>query len=239
LGRFWQIDPLSDAFDNQSPYQFASNNPILINDPLGLGNDTLPNIVIVAPLKPAPKNAFTNIPWEVPGTISPNPPSIPTPTPTPNPTPTPTPTPEPVVGGALLGPGVLTTVFALIPQSTGDLDPNWLDRYRVFNPYPGHANRTENWDPHIVYQISFSPTDQKTPILKYGISDALRYGTDRPESQVPALMARWGSSVKVLILRKTLSRGEALAVEQELVNQHVLTWHGAMPREQKRPTPSF
>jgi hypothetical protein len=129
----------------------------------------------------------------------------------------------------------LTTVFTLIPQSTGDLDPNWLDRYRVFNPYPGHANRTENWDPHIVYQISFTSTDKFTPILKYGISDALKYETDRPESQVPALIAKYGASVKVLILRKILSRGEALAIEQELVDQHVLTWKGKMPREQQRP----
>ncbi len=41
LGRFWQIDPLSDMSLNNSPYIFGSNNPILINDPLGL-YDSIP-----------------------------------------------------------------------------------------------------------------------------------------------------------------------------------------------------
>jgi RHS repeat-associated protein len=36
LGRFWQIDILADYSENLSPYTFASNNPILFNDPLGL-----------------------------------------------------------------------------------------------------------------------------------------------------------------------------------------------------------
>jgi len=36
LGRFMQIDPLSDVNENYSPYAFANNNPILFNDPLGM-----------------------------------------------------------------------------------------------------------------------------------------------------------------------------------------------------------
>lgn len=39
IGRFIQIDELAEGFDEWSPYTFALNNPILINDPTGL--DTL------------------------------------------------------------------------------------------------------------------------------------------------------------------------------------------------------
>ncbi|MFN3664869.1 MAG: RHS repeat-associated core domain-containing protein [Sediminibacterium sp.] len=39
LGRFHQIDPITEMTDNWSPYAFVQNNPILYNDPLGL--DTL------------------------------------------------------------------------------------------------------------------------------------------------------------------------------------------------------
>ena len=37
LGRFWQTDPLADAYPQESwsPYQYAYNNPIIYNDPDG------------------------------------------------------------------------------------------------------------------------------------------------------------------------------------------------------------
>nr|WP_295187908.1 RHS repeat-associated core domain-containing protein [Sediminibacterium sp.] len=41
LGRFNQIDALADMSLHQSPYNFGSNNPIRINDPLGL-TDNMP-----------------------------------------------------------------------------------------------------------------------------------------------------------------------------------------------------
>jgi len=40
IGRFWQQDPLSDFFEDWSPYSFAADNPILLSDPLGLANDS-------------------------------------------------------------------------------------------------------------------------------------------------------------------------------------------------------
>ncbi len=40
LGRFWQVDLLADISEDQSPYSFAYNNPILLNDPLGLIGDS-------------------------------------------------------------------------------------------------------------------------------------------------------------------------------------------------------
>lgn len=36
LGRFWQQDPFATALAPLSSYQFATNNPILFSDPLGL-----------------------------------------------------------------------------------------------------------------------------------------------------------------------------------------------------------
>ncbi|MFT3945343.1 MAG: RHS repeat-associated core domain-containing protein [Agriterribacter sp.] len=47
IGRFHQIDPLSIISNNQSPYAYVMNNPLLFNDPLGLdttrGNTPKPN----------------------------------------------------------------------------------------------------------------------------------------------------------------------------------------------------
>lgn len=42
LGRFWQVDPYSDISHELSPYNYASNDPISRNDPLGL-KDTVIN----------------------------------------------------------------------------------------------------------------------------------------------------------------------------------------------------
>ncbi len=55
IGRFWQIDELADDFEDYTPYNYAFNNPILLNDPLGLAADTLgtrlPEIVITGKKK--------------------------------------------------------------------------------------------------------------------------------------------------------------------------------------------
>lgn len=40
IGRFWQIDELTEFDFAWSPYSFAHNNPILLNDPLGLTADS-------------------------------------------------------------------------------------------------------------------------------------------------------------------------------------------------------
>jgi RHS repeat-associated protein len=58
LGRFWQIDPLADVSSRFSPYCYASDNPIALNDPTGLLSDSLhPQVlptVIVRPPQKAP-----------------------------------------------------------------------------------------------------------------------------------------------------------------------------------------
>jgi len=36
IGRFWQIDPFGELFEEWSSYSFAFDNPIVYNDPLGL-----------------------------------------------------------------------------------------------------------------------------------------------------------------------------------------------------------
>ena len=40
IGRFWQVDPLADFTFEKSPYSFASNNPLVFNDPTGLQDST-------------------------------------------------------------------------------------------------------------------------------------------------------------------------------------------------------
>ncbi len=40
IGRFWQVDPLSELSEDWSPYVFALDNPIYFNDPLGLDDSS-------------------------------------------------------------------------------------------------------------------------------------------------------------------------------------------------------
>jgi RHS repeat-associated protein len=51
LGRFWQIDQLAEINEGYSPYSFANNNPMLINDPLGLANDSTVHDSGVTPME--------------------------------------------------------------------------------------------------------------------------------------------------------------------------------------------
>jgi RHS repeat-associated protein len=56
LGRFWQMDPVADFNFDLSPYSYADNNPILLNDPLGLLSDSthpqvLKEVTVVATTK--------------------------------------------------------------------------------------------------------------------------------------------------------------------------------------------
>jgi RHS repeat-associated protein len=62
IGRFWQIDPFGDLNEDFSPYSYANDDPIFLNDPMGLANDTtgagadVPEMqpVVVTPPPPAP-----------------------------------------------------------------------------------------------------------------------------------------------------------------------------------------
>ena len=58
IGRFGQIDPMGDMSQNISPYVFASDNPISINDPLGL-KDSLPAVTVIGYIKNK-ASEFTN-----------------------------------------------------------------------------------------------------------------------------------------------------------------------------------
>ena len=48
IGRFWQIDPVADVNAEWGQYVFSNDNPILLNDQLGLDADTvtLPAVIV-------------------------------------------------------------------------------------------------------------------------------------------------------------------------------------------------
>lgn len=61
IGRLWQVDPLSEVTYNISPYVYANNNPILLNDPTGLLSDSLhpiklPEVVVTSTKNPSAVN---------------------------------------------------------------------------------------------------------------------------------------------------------------------------------------
>ncbi|SEA67289.1 RHS repeat-associated core domain-containing protein, partial [Arachidicoccus rhizosphaerae] len=47
IGRWHTVDPLSDAYVNQSSYNYAINNPILLFDYDGMAPDSLPNATVI------------------------------------------------------------------------------------------------------------------------------------------------------------------------------------------------
>lgn len=165
----------------------------------------------------------------IPGPIDPKP----NPTPQPTPTPKLDPPPQPLVEiGPLLGrlfSSVLATFWPTPLGSEPTSDPD-------FKPFVGNGNRGDNSNPHIVYEFTFIPSDGRTPVLKYGISDEFRNGLDRPELQLPIFRKFYGKTVEYKILTRTLNRKEALEVERLLVDQHFAIW-SHMPREQQFPRP--
>jgi len=52
IGRFHQVDPISDLTESWTPYAFANNNPIFFNDPSGLAADSS--------IKPSPSTSESN-----------------------------------------------------------------------------------------------------------------------------------------------------------------------------------
>ncbi len=245
IGRFHQQDPLADVLEDESPYSFASNNPVLYNDPLGLSktdDNTLPEVVVTGVRH---KKVATTAP-EAPQTISAGATPLPlTPSPlTPVPSPAPVvpintpPSTNPIPAIVETGAGLLSRFLGvvgglLIPTPTG-AGADKVPHPFAPDPFPRHGNRGDNSNPHIVYQFSFTPNDGKTPVLKYGISDAYRNGFNRPESQLAGFRARYGSTVTMRVLTRTINRAAALFIEAGLVAKHRAQW-GQMPRDQVRP----
>ena len=242
MGRFLQIDPFSEISDHLSPFTYASNNPILRNDPFGLKDTvvngqsantapTLDPVVVRGKKKPEHTNTSTSsagapaLPLYYP-TIVPGPGRvIPFHKPPVN-------LPTPSIGVGSVSARLLGTFIGAMwpsPVGIGSERPN-----PNFSPFPYHGNRKDNSNPHIVYEFIFEPTDGFTPILKYGISDEYRNGFERPENQKPLLSALYGASVTWHIYTRTADRKTAEFIERLLVTQHENHW-GEKPRAQIKP----
>jgi RHS repeat-associated protein len=249
IGRFHQIDPLADISEIESPYSFASNNPVDNNDPLGLVTEKpqneLPEVVVHAVRKKKPATLTPQAPKTInagatplpliPNPLTPVPPQAPVvPINTPPSTP-PNTNPIPVIveAGSLLTRLLGVIGGILIPTPTG-AGADKVPRPFAPDPYPGHGNKRDNSNPHIVYQFSFTPSDDRTPVLKYGISDVYRNGLSRPEGQLASFIARYGATVTMRVLTRTVNREAALFIEAGLVAKHRAQW-GEMPRDQVRP----
>jgi RHS repeat-associated protein len=241
IGRFHQLDPLGEVFENESLYVFAGNNPVLYNDPWGLSKSSKdstrkasPDPKSIATPKPPPSTAGAMPipsnpcpclrpvdPIRPPGRIIPI-----------NPTFEPMPLPEIGITGLIFRFfGTLGGVLIPTPSGKGASLPDGF-----FDPFKGHANRHDNSNPHIVYQFSFTPPsgDKRTPILKYGISDEFRYGLDRPEKQIEGFRMLYGPTVTWMLMTRTNSREQALLIERLFVEQHIKIWR-EKPRAQIRP----
>jgi RHS repeat-associated protein len=73
IGRFWQLDPMAEVTIDWSPYSYSKDNPILLNDPLGLNDDTA-NLepVVVTGIVPCKTNCSPQPP-DVAGSVGPPP----------------------------------------------------------------------------------------------------------------------------------------------------------------------
>ncbi len=59
IGRFHQIDPIGEIFEDWSPYSYAFDSPIIFNDPLGLAAEEANENDQKQKPKPKPKPKFT------------------------------------------------------------------------------------------------------------------------------------------------------------------------------------
>jgi RHS repeat-associated protein len=251
IGRFWQQDPLADANESWSPYSYVNDNPSSFVDPLGLTPDSIPS-VIVTPGQNSGTHLAKITPTDAPEIkVAPPPAEVPAPINEPVPEPGPNPGVPEVEPIPVFTPAALTVGLVLLPLYEPGINfPNG-DEGAIINhkipaipgeyqapqtPFVGNGNRKDNTDPHIVYTFGFAPTDGRTPILKYGISDETRWGTGRPDAQLAALRAKYGPTVMYSIYARTVSRQMALTIEANLVSAHKETW-GELPREQLRPNP--
>jgi len=258
IGRFHQIDPLGEATDDWSPFAFAFNNPVIFNDALGLTPDSvgkpapgfintpatapvLDEVVVVSP----PKNNTSNTP-AVSVTLAGAAPIFPYPSwqivPKPVSGPgkvvnfNPKPVPSPIGALPIVLRGVGTIVGAVMPTVGGLASgvPYHYPNPFAPGPFGGHGNSDDNTNPHIVYTFTFTPKDNRTPVIKYGISDVYAQGMNRPNSQLANYQARFGASVRLMIMGRTLNRFQAKFIERSLVTKHVSDW-GEMPRDQRSP----
>ena len=263
IGRFPQLDPLTDGYPELTPYQYASNEPIANIDIDGLEKGSAIAFAWGGEIAKSTVN-FAPIATKVVETVGAK------------------------IGGqiiksalkplfirllpTIIRSGGLTAILTLLPLQAGPRTNDELGRTRQFSaqpdpsvgtlpdPYPtgkpadfpGHSNRKANPNLHIVYalygKIYAGPQAGKKVLLKFGISDYRRYKEKRPKSQgsmvVNSALRKDNHPLKDNISDVTYeleffeNRTQAVSEEIRLVRDYIRR-NKQMPPIQKLPAPGI
>ncbi|QCK13777.1 LamG-like jellyroll fold domain-containing protein [Mangrovivirga cuniculi] len=242
IAKFLSVDPLAPDFPFYTPYQFASNMPILAIDIDGLessenlnyneGGKSKAQIVAPPPVAPPPVLVLPRPPAS--GSNQKR--------------------NYHILGDSFWGMGDFFRQFIIAYTPTwidkqkeidkqefdylerkianGDyIADNEVDRYlELVEEFgvPIHGNSKKSKKPQIIYKIFIKETGQ---ILKFGISGR---GEVRPKEQLKKLSLDYGTEVDYEVIDRAYDNETARDLEQEYVDEY-FEEHNRRPAEQRRP----